>query len=116
MLITCNGFKFVYNWFVHGVPFREAAECIFSTQAIALEDPKHSTSTEKRFNLISVSPKGRILLVGFCKRQKGYETRVISARPASRKERRQYAVQFGENVVYKAISHDTPKFRVRYIW
>jgi uncharacterized DUF497 family protein len=116
MLITCNGFKFFYNRFVHGVPFYEAAECIFSTQAIAIDDRLHSTPTEKRFNLISISPAGRVLLVGFCKRKNGIETRVISARPASRKERKQYAEKYGAKVTYKAISHATPEFRIRYIW
>ena len=116
MLITCNGFKFFYNRFVHGVAFQEAAECIFSTQAIAVEDLKHSTDTEKRFNLISISPTGRVLLVGFCKRQNGLETRIISARPASRKERKKFADQFGENLTYRAISHPKPEFRVRFLW
>lgn len=116
MLITCNGFKFFYNRFVHGVPFLEAAECIFSTQAIAMEDAKHSTDTEKRFNLISISPKGRVLLVGFCKRQDGSETRIISARPASRKERKKLADQFGENLTYRAINRSKPEFRIRFLW
>jgi uncharacterized DUF497 family protein len=116
MLITCNGFKFFYNRNVHGVPFEEAAECIFSTQAISVEDLKHSTENEKRFNLISISPAGRVLLVGFCKRQNGFETRIISARPASRKERRQYAEKFGDDVTYKAVKHDIPQFKVRFLW
>lgn len=116
MLITCNGFKFFYNWLVHGVPFKEAAKCIFSTKAILNDDPKHSTESEKRFKLISVSPAGRVLWVGFCKRRKGLETRIISARPASRKERKQYAEKFGEDVNYEAIKHGKPKFRVRLLW
>ena len=116
MLITCNGFKFFYNRFVHGVPFREAAECIFSTQAIVIDDPKHSTETEKRFNLITTSPAGRVLFVGFCKRQNGLETRIISARRASPKHRKQLAAQFGKNLTYCAISHQKPTFRIRFLW
>ncbi len=115
MLITCNGFKFFYNRTVHGVPFRGAAECIFSTQAIVHDDVKHTTPTERRFNLISVSAIGRVLTVGYCKRQQGFETRIISARPASRKERREYAAKFGEQAVYRAIPHETPEFRVRFL-
>ncbi|MBK9321405.1 MAG: BrnT family toxin [Bdellovibrionaceae bacterium] len=116
MLITCNGFKFFYNRFVHGVPFREAAECIFSTQAIVIEDPKHSTETETRYNLIATSPAGRVLFVGFCKRQNGFETRIISARRANRKHRKLLAAKFGTNLTYRAIKHKKPTYRMRFLW
>ncbi len=114
MMITCNGWKFIYNRFWHGVPFMEAAACIFSTQSIVVEDIKHSTLAEKRFNLISVSPKNGVLLVGFCKRRNGTETRIISARIASRKERKKYASKFGQNVIYAALPHPAPTFRMRF--
>ncbi len=116
MLITCNGFKFFYNRIVHCVPFKEAAECIFSTQTIYFDDLRHSTAMERRFNLISVSPSGRVLQVGFCKRQNGLETRIISARPASRKERKWYAQKYGDYVTFQAVKHDKPTIRVRYLW
>jgi uncharacterized DUF497 family protein len=115
LTITCNGFKYFYNRRVHGVPFEEAAECIFSTQAIVDEDIEHSTPTERRFNLISVSPVGRVLLVGVCKRFNGLQTRIISARRASRKERRRYFEKFGEHVTFRAIKHENPIFQIRLI-
>lgn len=116
MLITCNGFKYFYNKYVHGVPFDEAAECIFSTQATAIEDLKHSTPAEKRYNLITISPKERVLCVGFCKRQNGYETRIISARPASRKERKAYEAVWGNNLSFKSINKSKPKLLIKFLW
>jgi len=79
MLITCNGYKYLYNKLVHGVPFIEAAERIFSTQAILHEDIKHSTNSEKRFRLISISPTNRILSIIFCTRIARFEKRIIPA-------------------------------------
>ena len=115
MLITCHGFKVLLNSKVHGVSLKEAAECIFSTQAIVLDDFKHSTKSEKRFNLISISPKNRILLVGFCKRQNGYETRIISARQASRKERKKFFQKYGKTI-FQAIPHQSPQFKIKWLF
>lgn len=101
---------------MHKVSFQEAAKCIFSANALVLEDRAHSKPSEKRFNLISAAPSGRVLTVGFCKRQDKSETRIISARPSSRKERRKYFEAFGADVVFATIDYPLPKYRVRFIW
>jgi uncharacterized DUF497 family protein len=111
VIVTCNGFKYYYNKIVHDVDFNEAAECIFSTQAIVHNDTKHSL-VEDRFNLISISPNGRVLSVGFCKRQNNRETRIISARIASRKERAEYAASF-PSPTFQTIKHNNPIQKVR---
>lgn len=88
MRMVGNLIKMIKNLGKHDVSFEEAEECIWSTVAVVSEDAKHSTDEEKRFNLLSVSPKGRVIHITFCKRNSGEETRIISARLAGRKEKK----------------------------
>jgi len=52
-------------------------------------DPDHSEE-EDRFIRIGYSTDGRVLLVVFCEREGGRMIRIVSARKATPKERRQY--------------------------
>jgi uncharacterized DUF497 family protein len=79
----------------HGVPFEEAATVFADPSALDWEDPEHSRH-ESRHKRLGRSVTGRILLIVYTTRRMrhGQETiRIISARQASRKERKAYAGQ-----------------------
>ena len=72
---------------VHKVSFREAATVFADPYSITISDPEHSVR-EQRFLDIGVSYSGRLLVVSYTER--GERIRLISARVATRNERRQY--------------------------
>ena len=72
----------------HGVNFDEAINVFQDDHSITVPDTRHSKQ-EKRFFTIGVGPNGQVLLV--CHTDRAGQIRIISARPASRKERKQYA-------------------------
>jgi uncharacterized DUF497 family protein len=77
----------------HGVPFDEAATVFGDDQGLEWEDLQHSDK-EARLKRLGRSNMGRILLVVYTVKRSidGKETiRIISARQASRKERKAYA-------------------------
>jgi uncharacterized protein len=77
----------------HGVTFNEAATCFIDDHVVVNEDPSHSTQ-EQRLIAIAKSALDRILVVVFTVRRNtdGQESyRIISARQASKKERKIYA-------------------------
>lgn len=55
--------------------------------AMLMPDPDHSLE-EERYLLLGVSLKGRLIVASFAERPP--RTRLISAREATRRERRQY--------------------------
>jgi uncharacterized DUF497 family protein len=112
MKIVGNLLKMLSNLGKHKVSFVEAEACIWSTVAIEEEDRQHSTEQEKRFQLLSISPNGRVLLIVFCKRNLGSETRIISARPASKKERKKYYQVWGENITFRSITRNPGQFSI----
>ncbi len=71
----------------HGVSFVEAATVFGDPRSLTIPDPEHS-AVEKRFTILGRSHTGRLLVVVHTAR--GDNLRVISARPASRKERKTY--------------------------
>ena len=71
----------------HRVSFTEASTAFGDTTAITIPDPAHS-QTEIRFLILGRSHLGRLLVVSHTER--GDNFRIISARPASRRERKQY--------------------------
>jgi len=71
----------------HGVSFSEAIE-VFEAPAI-FEDFAHS-ERESRYLAIGFSSKGRLLTVVFTRPAVG-RYRIISARPAMKRERERYA-------------------------
>lgn len=70
----------------HGVSFDEAASTLLDTMALVREDD--DTQDEARFLLVGMSNAGHLLTV--CYALRGEIIRLISARPATRNERRQY--------------------------
>ena len=71
----------------HGVSFEEAATVFLDPLALTFSDPDHSHA-EKREITIGNTGVQRVVLVSHCRR--GDRTRIISARKATRKERKQY--------------------------
>ena len=85
-----NAAKAASNLKKHGVGFDEATTVFADVQAINQPDPMHSQD-ELRFVLLGKSRSGRVLVV--CYTERGSRTRLITSRPASRKERRQYGAR-----------------------
>ena len=73
----------------HGVSFDEATTVFADENARLKHDPDHSKD-EDRFVLLGFSAKLRLLVVVHAYRQDEKEIRIISARKAVPKERKQY--------------------------
>lgn len=73
----------------HGVSFEEAATAFADEKARLTHDTAHSCG-EDRFVLLGFSAKLRVLVVVHAYRENEMEIRIISARKASRNERKQY--------------------------
>jgi hypothetical protein len=71
----------------HKVSFEEAATALMDPMSATGLDPDHSVS-EERFVTFGVSGKGRLLVVAHTER--GDTIRIISAREASKGEKRIY--------------------------
>lgn len=76
----------------HGVTFEEAQTVFFDDNAIEYFDPDHSEN-EKRYLMLGVSYRLRVLIVSYLLRKNGSEIRIISARRATKNEQKGY---FGE--------------------
>jgi hypothetical protein len=81
--------KAATNHLKHGIAFEDAITAFDDPFALRASDPRHSTPAEQRSWLIGESDRG-VLVVVFTVRQPGDVMRLISARQASRKERRRY--------------------------
>ena len=73
----------------HGVSFEEATTVFADENARLKHDPDHSQD-EDRFVLLGFSARLRVLVVVHAYRQDEKEIRIISARKAVPKERKQY--------------------------
>lgn len=85
--------KAIVNQLKHKVSFQEAVSVFADPRALEGTDAKHSQVEARRF-IVGLSNKERVLTVIFTIRRhrSGNETiRIISARQASRKERKAYA-------------------------
>lgn len=71
----------------HGVDFREAATVFDDPLSMTFPDTDHSVG-EQRYVIIGISARNRILVVAHS--DNGEVVRIISARPATRRERRFY--------------------------
>ncbi len=79
--------KALQNLEKHGVSFDEASTAFQDTTSITISDPLHSAD-EDRFVLLGYSHRNRLLTVVHTER--GDRIRIVSARPATRKERLRY--------------------------
>ena len=71
----------------HGVSFDEASTVFGDTSSVTIDDPLHS-AREYRCVTLGHSLKGRLLVVVHTNRNE--RIRIISARPATRRERDTY--------------------------
>ena len=77
----------------HGVSFAEAASVFLDPLALTFEDPDHSDE-ENREITIGVSSRERALFVSHCLR--GDRIRIISARKATPREKKQNVEKFSQ--------------------
>lgn len=73
----------------HGVSFEEARAIFFDDEAMVYDDPDHSLQ-EQRLLILGMSREPRILVVTHCLRGHDEDIRIISARPATKREIRTY--------------------------
>ena len=71
----------------HGVGFEDASTVFADPLSLTISDPAHS-QTEDRFIILGMSHRGKLLVVVHTERRDNI--RIISARPASRRERKNY--------------------------
>jgi uncharacterized DUF497 family protein len=71
----------------HGVGFDEASTVFGDPLALLMPDPEHSVD-EMRYVLLGMSNRQSLLVVAFAERPP--RTRLISARRATRQERKKY--------------------------
>ena len=72
----------------HGVWFEEAQTVWVDSSAVEFIDPKHED--EERYIRVGFSARSRLLLVVFCERSNSEVVRIISARKATSKEKKQH--------------------------
>jgi uncharacterized protein len=87
MIFEWNINKAHQNLLKHGVSFEEASTSFRDKMSITIPDPFHS-GDEDRFILIGYSENNKLLVVVHTDRNN--RTRIISARPATKKERIKY--------------------------
>jgi uncharacterized DUF497 family protein len=87
LLFEWDTHKAKKNEETHGVSFDEASTAFRDTLSLTIHDPLHSDE-EDRFILIGNSASYRLLVVVHTER--GENIRIISARRATKKERKQY--------------------------
>lgn len=71
----------------HAVSFEEAQTVFADSLSVTVDDPDHSEH-EDRLLILGQSAGGKLLVVSFTER--GERIRIISARPADPRERRNY--------------------------
>lgn len=81
----------------HGVTFEHGITAFDDPFALIAPDPVHSSATEERRWLIGTSDVG-VLIVVFTIREPDGVYRIISARRASRKEKKRYEQSKGISV------------------
>jgi uncharacterized protein len=82
-----NPDKAAINLSKHGISFQEAATVFDDSLSLTFPDSNHSIG-ENRYVIIGISSSGRLLVVSHTDRED--RTRIISARTATRPEKRFY--------------------------
>jgi uncharacterized DUF497 family protein len=77
------------NFDKHGVGQLLAEQALIDPMVLVVPDEKHSES-ELRYHALGKTADGLVLQLTFTLRDNGQKLRVISARPANRKERALY--------------------------
>ena len=89
---TWDPIKAVSNWRKHGVSFKLATTVFSDRLALSIRDEEHS-ETEERWLTLGQAKNGRLVVVIHTYREisaNSAEVRIISARRATGRERRQY--------------------------
>lgn len=73
----------------HGVSFEEARSVFYDEFALQFFDDDNS-EVEDRFLMLGLSSKSRLLMVCHCERESSDTIRIISARRATRNEKKFY--------------------------
>ena len=71
----------------HGVSFAEGSTVFADPLSLTIPDPLHSAD-EERFVTLGLSYRERLVVVAYAER--GERVRIISARPATSRERKDY--------------------------
>jgi uncharacterized DUF497 family protein len=71
----------------HGVTFDEAVTVFYDPLSATFDDPDHSVGERRRIT-IGFSAQGRLVVV--CHTERGSAVRIISARPATARERKRH--------------------------
>jgi hypothetical protein len=90
--VTWDALKAHANIVKHGVTFAQAATVLADPLALTVFDAAHSQSEERWFTL-GLSSEGKLLAMVHTYQSTGSgheQVRIISARPATRRERDQY--------------------------
>ena len=87
MLLDWHEEKAKSNLAKHEISFDEATSVFDDPLFLTFADPEHSLQ-EQRFLIMEESARGRLLVISYTDRKD--ITRPISARPATRKERKAY--------------------------
>ncbi len=82
--------KALKNLEKHGISFEEASSVFYDEFAVQFYDSGHSELEEDRFLILGVSNESRMLMICHCERQSGNTLRIISARKATKNERKFY--------------------------
>ena len=73
----------------HGLSFETAQEVFYDNEAILFDDPDHSEE-EERFLIIGMLKSSKICIVSHCYRNSDTVIRLISAREATKNEKKFY--------------------------
>jgi uncharacterized DUF497 family protein len=88
MRFTWDPRKAATNRKKHGVSFEEASTALGDDHSVTGADPDHSVG-EERWITFGISDRGRLLAVSHSEEEQDI-IRIISARPATRSERKLY--------------------------
>ena len=82
--------KALKNLEKHDVSFEEASSVFYDEFAVQFYDNEHSELEEDRFLILGISNNSRMLMICHCEKQSGNVLRIISARKATKNERKFY--------------------------
>ena len=85
-----NPDKAISNIEKHGISFEEAKSVFYDEFAVQFYDDENSELEEDRFLLLGLSRESKILMICHCERNGGDTIRLISARKATKRERKFY--------------------------
>ena len=91
LVFDWNRWNIQKNEVKHGVSKLEAESIFYDRDFVIFKDIVHSTGREQRYISYGISIQKRILMCAFTIRNK--KVRIISCRPAPKKERGTYATE-----------------------